>query len=502
MGRPDRRLGLTAFEWVCIVIVGLFAGAATVALLNYNMKYLLVLVGGLLFLLAISLSGNPRLFFLYGLVVSAPLDLSKRFMVIAHMGGASAIRIDVMDLFMIPLLVFLFRDYRFGYKSGFRLPAPFVYWLIFAGLGMYFIAVGPYRHLAFLEVFRMLKLAVLGFVVVHEVLRRKQMEHLLTAMLLSLILQSLIGILEYVKGSPLGLYALGEATPEVIDVLAAATLEGGAFVYRISALLGHSNLFSIFLASQLPIAFAVLFTGRGLWLKVVSTVALGTGGCALILTLSRTGWATAAVSMASVMVMSLFHPALRARFIVGRIAMVLGGAVILLAFSKKILSRLLHSDANAVDVRLEWIEVAYDMWLEKPVFGWGLNTFVYQMVPYTQYQSLERLHDVYGEVLPVVHNVYALILAEQGIVGILTFLVFVISLIIMAARNLAVKDEFVFAMAIASFSGLFVYILDWLASFSLKMPTNGRLLFIQLGLICAIHFWRQANEVQSSSNNE
>ncbi|HKK68871.1 MAG TPA: O-antigen ligase family protein, partial [Bacteroidales bacterium] len=262
----------------------------------------------------------------------------------------------------------------------------------------------------------------------------------------------------------------------------------------ISALLGHANLFSIFLSSQLPIALALLFARTRLFVRILSMLALLTGCMALILTLSRTGWVTAAAAMGAVMLLSFWHPQLRSQFLVGRLAVIIGGAAVALAFSGKIMQRLFKSDEGAVDVRFEWLEVAWGMIQAKPVMGWGLNTFVFQMGPFTQYGSYDKMYDVYGENLPVVHNVYALITAEQGFVGMFIFLIFIISILIMGFKALSVKNQVMHALALGGICGFGVYLLDWLASFSLRMDHMGRMFFILLGLIAAVNYWRIYNE--------
>ncbi len=445
-------------------------------------------------------SGNPRLFFLYATVLTAPLDFSKRFLTVAHMGGASAIRIDLVDVMLIPIAFYLLRELRHTRRELYW-PAFLRAWLVFTVIGALFILIGPMRHLASLEVFRMGKLALLCLFLVNEVVRHRQIRHFAAAMLWSVVVQSLIGIAEYVKGAPLGLYILGEATPEVIEYLSAATLDDGAFVYRISALLGHSNLFSIFLASQLPIALALLFTRAPLALRLLAGAALGLGVIALILTLSRTGWVTGVCALALVVVLSLFHPVTRSHFILGRVGLVMGGLAVGVAFSGKIADRLFRSDAGAVNVRFEWLDVALAMAREKPVLGWGLNTFVFQMAPYTRYQTQERLFDIYKENLPVVHNVYALVFAEQGVVGVLGLVAFMSVAFGTALRNLRARDDVLYALSIGCVAAILVYFMDWMASFSLRMDFMGRTFFLVLALVGAIRLWRRNNETEPKAGS-
>lgn len=479
---------------------GLIVGLTAIFLAQAELKFGVAAVVVVCLAAGILGSGNPRLFFLYATVLAAPLDFSKRFMTVAHMGGASAIRIDLVDVMLIPIVFYLLRDLRRTRRELYW-PAFLGAWVVFAAIGAIFILIGPMRHLAFLEVFRMGKLTLLCLFLVNEVVRHRQIQHLACAMMWSVVLQSVIGIAEYVKGAPLGLYVLGEATPEVIEYLSAATLDDGAFVYRISALLGHSNLFSIFLASQLPIALALLFTRAGLGLRLISGVALGLGMIALILTLSRTGWVAAVAALSLVLLLSVFHPVTRTRFILGRVGIVVVGIVFGVAFSGKIADRLFRSDAGAVNVRFEWLEVAYAMAMDKPVLGWGLNTFVFQMAPYTRYQTQERLLDIYKENLPVVHNIYALVFAEQGIVGVLGLLAFMVVALGTALRNLKARDDVLYALSIGCVAAILVYFIDWVASFSLRMDFMGRTFFLVLAMVGAIRLWRRNNEVGTKGDS-
>src|SRR5262245_37427494 len=68
-------------------------------------KVLFGVVGGLACMVAAYLSGNPRLFCLWGLNLTLPFDLSKRFgPIIAKMGGETAFRVELSDPFLFALL--------------------------------------------------------------------------------------------------------------------------------------------------------------------------------------------------------------------------------------------------------------------------------------------------------------------------------------------------------------------------------------------------------------
>src|SRR5690606_2907350 len=157
-----------------------------------------------------------------------------------------------------------------------------------------------------------------------------------------------------------------------------------------------------------------------------------------------------------VLLLSIFHPVTRTRFILGRVGIVVMGIALCTAFSGTIASRLFRSDAGAVNVRFEWLHVALGMAADKPILGWGLNSFVFQMAPYTHYETQERLWEIYKENLPVVHNVYALVLAEQGIVGVLGLLAFMAVALATAAGNLKARDDVLYALSIGCLAAILV----------------------------------------------
>src|SRR3954466_7106377 len=80
-------------------------------------------------LLGIYLSGNPRLYCIWGLMLTIPLDLSKRFgAVIEKMGGETSFRVEMSDPFVVALLLFIAREVFLGLRPGIRIPKATYWW--------------------------------------------------------------------------------------------------------------------------------------------------------------------------------------------------------------------------------------------------------------------------------------------------------------------------------------------------------------------------------------
>ncbi|MGC7541811.1 hypothetical protein, partial [Pandoraea pneumonica] len=79
-----------------------------------------------------------------------------------------------------------------------------------------------------------------------------QFLHLFAALCCGLMLQSLIGILQYAKKGAIGLQSLGEATATTLEYANKATYMDGGDTFRIGALLGHPNLLAGFIVIIAP----------------------------------------------------------------------------------------------------------------------------------------------------------------------------------------------------------------------------------------------------------
>ncbi len=454
-----------------------------------------VVIGTVVFAVLFILVRNQRLFCLWGAVLSAPLAVSKSFVIIPHMGGAGAYTIEPLDICLVLLLAFMIRDRIRGLRPKFRWTPVGFWWGGMMAFGLVSVALGPLRQLSAEEVFRMAKCYLLFFVIVNEALRLRQIMHVVAALVVVVLIQSGAAVVQGVLHKDLGLQVLGEATQETIRYAAQATYLGAADEgFRVSGLIGHPNLLAAMLAMLLPICVALLFARIPTLSKLAVAVATALGVVALLLTLSRTGWTTFGVAFAILFGFSFVHPRLRTRFIFARVAFLAGAAAVLAAFSGTIIKRLYQSDPGALDFRFEWNHVAWDFVMSHPLFGVGLNTFVYHLPGNTKYGGIEGLNQRFGDQWPAAHNIYLLTWSEQGTLGFVFLIGLNLYLLLIGLKNTnRYVNDGVFAVNMGCVAGLVSLLIDGLTSFYIRNPAPARIFWIFAGLMVAIHYWNRAN---------
>jgi O-antigen ligase len=490
--RPSPFAGYAA---LVVAATAVFGAALTIALFQVSWVYTLPLAVATVAPLVIYASRNPRLFFLVGLVFTAPLGLSINLRAHAHMGGAHALSINLCDFFLVPLIVFLARDFYLGLRRDFRFSSISAWWLGLTLLGLVSMVVNPYRELAGLEVARMLKCWLLFLVIINECVREKHFRLVVGALAANATVNIVVAFAQYVMGRTLGLQPLGEGSD-----LSAAGANLGVYaapteIFRVMGLAGHANLFSAYLAMLLPIFISQMFTDLRASTKWLLAAITAGGLACLALTLSRSGWVSFAVSGSCLMLALFALPELRKRYLVMKVGMVGAAAAMLLAASGMIIRRFTESDPGAVDFRIEWVGVAWKMVQEKPVLGTGLNSFIYNLPDFAPY-SISKLYDLFGEVFPVVHNTYMLVWAEQGTVGLLLFLGMHANILWIAIKNLRYRglSDTVFLISIASACAVLAIMVDYMSSFFIKVQAFGRVYWIVVGLLVAAYYWNVRND--------
>ncbi len=478
----------------------LFASLGTtlllVLLLAGSLKFAAALLAAAMFPLVAYLSGNLRLFCLWGLMLTIPFDLSERIgPILAKLGGETSFRVEVSDPFWLLLLAYIGYEIWTGQRKGLRIPKVSYVWIMIALMGLWSILFGVWPLTAAHETVRMIKVLLLFICIVNELRTRSTILQCALALSVAVALQSLVGIIQYAFHVNFGLRALGE--PEVATLTQLSTESvADATVFRAGAFLLHPNIFGIFLAATLPLMISLFLVKTTKLRRLIFFSCVLLGLPALVATLSRSGWLAFTTSSIVLAIILVLHHKFRQRSMLAGAMALLLMVVVLGAFYEPIETRLFDSRPEAVEGRLQWAEEALRMIEVKPIFGWGLNSYVYAVPPFTNYGA-RGAREFYKNGMnwaPAVHNAYLLTSAETGLVGLSLYLMLFLALGWTAVGNLHVKDELLFAINAGCLVSLVAFLVDGMFSPSLRTNSILRIFWLLGGMIMAIHYWRLGHE--------
>jgi len=473
--------------------LGLLAALIVILGASAPSIYALALLGAALGPAVLYVVGNPRLFFLVGTVFTAAFGLSINFMRQTHIGGAPSFAIDLVDFFLLPLLAFQIRDRIEGRMPAAQWSLADLLWWCLILLGGLTVLVGPFRTFAAYEVVRMVKCWVLFHVVASELVRERQFRWMLLALSAGVVVNVVVAMVQFALKRELGLQALGEPASDAVAGANYGVYLSAGSVYRVSGLMGHPNLLGAYLALLLPILLTALFTPLRTGARVLLAIATCGGGLALLLTLSRSAWLAFAVALAFVVLALVLRPEWTRRQPLLKGALFAALPVGALLAAPTILKRIGASDIGALDFRRQWVDIAYQMIGDKPLFGHGLNAFRLHILEYAPYGNA-RMTDLFGPIWPVVHNAWMLVWAEQGTLGFAFYVGLHAYLLVVAARNLRHRLSATVAMAnLGALCGLLALMVDGFASFFVRVPAPSRVFWIVMAVIIAADRWNRRN---------
>lgn len=259
---------------------------------------------------------------------------------------------------------------------------------------------------------------------------------------LSLVLQSVLGLTQFIKGGTAGLWILGERTFSITSAAIAKFDFYGVEFLRPYATFPHPNVLAGFLviSSMLLTKLLPVSTLASLFLKATSSLA----AVVVLLTVSRTAIVAGFVYLLarkknwiwSGLILLILLPVLFTRF-----------------------SSLIDYDNLTFVRRQELSKIALNLWFKGPkelILGVGLNNFIPS--------AADLLLVGPGRFLQPVHNIFLLTLSETGIIGLIGLLGF-----------LRFRRRYLLIWLLIIFLGLFDHYL-------LTLPQGYRLLFLVWGL--------------------
>jgi putative inorganic carbon (hco3(-)) transporter len=465
------------------IACGLGLGSAIAWMRNAEMKYVVALAGGLLFLVALLMARRAERLCLLAFVAAIPLPMHAFLYKLdpMHAGGALGAYLVAADLPLAGMYLFWFLDWARG-AAGPR-PRPLRYavfllpFLLFSGMS---IAWSSHPVWAVCEWLRWVKVLLIVIYAARR-LRREDIPACTWTLMASACLESAIATMQSLTHSNLGLDKLGVFGAGGEQAVTQQLATGG-MLFRGSALTGHPNFLATYLLLTLPMLALVGLMERRplrkvLWYGGFLVCLAGLAG-----TMSRAAWVSFAIAAALA-----FAAAVAQHLIpIKRSAILLLSALAIagiagLSLQNLILERF-HADWNeSWKLRVELNEAAMAMAQDHLVGGVGLNNYTAEFPQYDP--EMADLMMKMDNMLTVVHNTYLLIWAEVGTLGLAAFACFVGGAFWRGGRalhSMAPKDR---ALALGILAGIFGALLFDLTEISLWMEIGMYSLGFWIGVL-------------------
>lgn len=271
------------------------------------------------------------------------------------------------------------------------------------------------------------------------------------ALLAAVVFSCFLGIAQFLTGSSLGFWVLGERSFSVATPLVSKFNFYDRIFLRPYATFSHPNMLAGFLLVTLPLLLSI--PSKSLWaFKIMLSFLISS---TVFITFSRPG-----LILISIYLAVLFKRLWKFLAILA----VLTAPLIVVRFAS-----IFTFDTLAVLRREQLSNFAFRLFLENPFFGVGLNNFINSLASSEVLVGTSRF-------LQPVHNIFLLSLSETGIIGLSGFLAMLgTALIINLKRNLLFNKALCASMLIMIFLGLFDH-------YFLTLPQGQRLLFMIVGL--------------------
>ena len=467
MGHSIRRFGsLFALASLCLgMALGLLVLRLAPGVPDWS-RYRLVLAGlmGVAFFGAL-VAGDIRRVLLLSVVFAIPLNLafSPLGEVPYHAGGASeGVVLYLYDFPLIGLIVAWFLD-TLGERRTIQFSSvdvaavSLIVWTALSVHDSSFIGFSVF------EIIRMAKLYLLSRVVAASVRTKRDMQDVLIALLVGLMVQGVIGLLQYTIGTDLGLglFTVGE-------------------LRRVSGTIGWPNTFGTYAATIVCVAFTLWMGLGGTRSSILVGAMCAAGFVPVILSFSRGAWFALLPGLATAVLLCWHKGWLDARSLARLAVLGLCAVVVGVFFGSSVVSRLAEVSVNmpVIVSRVQLNRIALKMIAAHPLLGVGINTFVEEMWQY----DMTGVTELFPE---PVHNVYLLVASETGLVGLGLFLLLLASAFREGLQAVRTGDRFTSVCAIGLLAGFVVLAVSNVADEHLRTEVLYALFWLLIGLVAA-----------------
>lgn len=466
---PARPVGLF---WV--FLAGVLVGLLFLIVAQLDTKWFLFLFFGGLIFAASLVPVDKKAFYLVLLVFTIPIgiDLNLYFQPSAFRRSTYGFLIHLSHIPLVALyLIWGFRCVagKFLFQVSTRGLVPLSA-LFVSGVISVFLARDPLFG-AF-DLFALTTSILLFIYAASEIRELQEVRLVLFVLMVSMALQGTIAIGQHLTGSTLGLEFFGASLKYSVP-------PGLATLTRVAGTLGHPNSLALFFDLLLPLGFSLLFCPIRRRTKLLLAAAVGLGATGLAVTLSRGG--VAAVGLALLVILLI-----RWREWIGLLRGTLAVVIVSMLFvlmvfgtSNPMQERFFRHDYGAAYGRIPHIQVALKMIHDRPFFGVGMNNYTDAARQYDT--TPEQIVSLWNS---PVHNLFLFIASEIGLIGLISFLFFILTVVLALLPAIRSPDPFVASIGLGLLMGLSAHLAHVQVDYSL-WPSFGIFWFL-LGLAVSV----------------
>ena len=348
-------------------------------------------------------------------------------------GWTAGILIRLSDIFMALLIA---HEYANPQRQKVRMReivgfSGFVLFFIASALSMSVASHRDYAFVALLEIGK--DFFLYGYALLYFLLAKGDFDLILRSLAISLAFQGLLGVLQYVFQDFYAVFRTGGV----------GRLTYHDLVIRSHGTLGQPNGYASFLVPVILLLFATWLNSKCQHRKLyLGSFLLGCLG--LLFSLSRGGWIAFAAGIGLIILIRALHPSQSK----GNFKILVAFFLVCLVLAPFIHERLSGADNGAAEDRIWLAKNAWNIIDNNWLLGVGLNNYRFAM-----YQYLPADYD--WSFIYRVHNLFLLVFAETGIMGVIgIIIIFFIPfrLAIRQFRQAAIGDLRLLGIAAAIFA--------------------------------------------------
>ncbi len=253
-----------------------------------------------------------------------------------------------------------------------------------------------------------------------------KLKTIFSAIFASAVFQGIVALLQFRDQASLGLKLLGESVIGPATTGVARVAAAGITFLRSYGTMPHANILAAFIGFGLIAAVHLFYGARTFKARLGFAAGFFLMLAALLFTFSRSGWIVAGLTLAALVIYGLWREGLRTRAVPLVLVLIAGAAFVLPSMSWLVFPRASFTSGEpSVADRLAYDRIGLSKFPETYPLGVGLKNQVLTAVQNDWYNAFGLKYAFQAQ---PIHNVYLLMMAETGIMGLVAFLVFVVVL--------------------------------------------------------------------------